>query len=128
MEIIYFYNLKLKEEFKMKRYKITALIFSIFLFVFFIYGNAPALAQTSNSAKAIKIIKAKGCLSCHALNGSGGSVGPNLSNEGSKGHSIHWLKVQITNPGKHFQGSIMPQFQLNSAQLEEVALYLESLK
>ena len=112
----------------MKSYKIKALIFSIFLFVFFIYGNTQANAQTSNSAKAMKIIKAKGCLSCHTINGSGGSIGPNLSNEGSKGHSIHWLEVQIANPGKHFQGSIMPQFQLNSTKLKEVAGYLESLK
>jgi cytochrome c oxidase subunit 2 len=112
----------------MKSYKITVLVFSIFLFVFFIYGNTQANAQTSNSAKAMKIIKAKGCLSCHIINGSGGSIGPSLSNVGSKGHSIHWLEVQITNPDKHFQGSIMPQFQLNKTQLKEVAGYLETLK
>ena len=112
----------------MKSCKITALIFSIFLFIFFIYGNTAAQAQTSNSASAMKIIKAKGCLSCHTINGSGGSVGPSLSKEGTKGHSIHWLKVQIADPNKHFSGSIMPQFNLEPAQLEEVAQYLKSLK
>ena len=112
----------------MKSFKITALIFSIFLFIFFIYGISGVKAQTSNSANAMKIIKAKGCLSCHTINGSGGSAGPNLSKEGASGHSIHWLKVQIANPGKHFPGSIMPQFNLKPKQLEEVAGYLASLK
>ena len=114
----------------MKSCKITALIFSIFLFIFFIYvyGNTTVQAQTSNSASAMKIIKAEGCLSCHTINGSGGSVGPSLSKEGTKGHSIHWLKVQIADPNKHFSGSIMPQYYLKPAQLEEVAQYLESLK
>ena len=112
----------------MKSCKITALIFSVFLFIFFIYGNTTAQAQTSNSVNAMKIIKAKGCLSCHTINGSGGSVGPSLSKEGTKGRSIHWLKVQITDPSKHFSGSIMPQYYLKPAQLEEVAQYLESLK
>ena len=107
----------------MKRFKVTALIFSIFLFIF--------LTQTpysANAMNAMKIINANECLSCHTINGLGGSVGPSLSKEGAKGHSIHWLKVQITNPGKHFPGSIMPEFNLKSKQLEEVAQYLESLK
>lgn len=47
----------------MKSFKMTALIFSIFLFIFFIDGISVVKAQMSNSANAMKIIKAKGCLS-----------------------------------------------------------------
>ncbi len=114
----------------MKSCKITALIFSIFLFIFFIYvyGNTTAQAQTSNSASAMKIIKAEGCLSCHTINGSGGSVGPSLSKEGTKGRSVNWLKAQISDPSAHYPSGIMPQFNLEPAQLEEVAQYLKSLK
>lgn len=112
----------------MKNFKITALIFSVFLFAVFIFAINGAKAMTPNSAKAMKIIKAKGCLSCHTINGSGGSVGPNLSKEGLSGHSVKWLKVQIADPGKHFPGSIMPKFNLNAKRLNEVAQYLESLK
>ncbi len=79
-------------------------------------------------AAAMKIINAQGCLGCHIINGKGGSIGPNLSKEGIKGHSIHWLEVQINTPKVHYPNTIMPNHNLNQAQLKTVAEYLESLK
>lgn len=112
----------------MKSYRIMIVVFSMFLSILFLYGAAKAQAQTSNAARAMKIINANGCLSCHTINGVGGTIGPDLSTEGAKGHSIHWLEVQIKNPGDHNPSSIMPHFHLKPAQLETVAEYLESLK
>ncbi len=109
----------------MKNYRMLTVILSIFLTIVLFYGNASAQGLKKN---AMKVINAEGCLSCHTINGVGGSMGPNLSKEGEKGHSIHWLEVQITNPGEHDPSSIMPHFHLKPAQLETVAKYLESLK
>lgn len=79
-------------------------------------------------AAAMKIINGQGCTGCHVINGKGGAIGPNLSKEGTKGHSIHWLEVQINTPKVHNPHSMMPNHNLNPAQLKTVAEYLESLK
>jgi cytochrome d ubiquinol oxidase subunit I len=77
---------------------------------------------------AMKIIDAQGCLGCHTIDGKGGAVGPNLSQEGNKGHSVHWIEVQIQTPKVHDPSSIMPDHHLNPAQLRTVATYIDSLK
>ena len=79
-------------------------------------------------AAAMKIINSQGCAGCHIINGKGGSIGPNLDKEGTKGHSIHWLEVQINTPKVHSPNSMMPNHNLNPTQLKTVAEYLESLK
>lgn len=93
---------------------------------------APKAAKKTGSknleAAAMKIINAQGCLGCHIINGKGGSIGPNLSKEGTKGRSIHWLEVQINNPKVHYPNAMMPNHNLNQTQLKTVAEYLESLK
>ncbi len=86
-------------------------------------------ASNKLEAAAMKIIDAQGCTGCHIINGKGGSIGPNLSKEGSKGHSIHWLEVQIKTPKVHKPTSMMPaNSKMTSAELKTVAEYFESLK
>ena len=85
-------------------------------------------ASKNLKVAAMKIINAQGCAGCHIINGKGGSIGPNLDKEGTKGHSIHWLEVQINTPKVHSPNSMMPNHNLNTAQLKTVAEYLESLK
>ena len=77
---------------------------------------------------AMKIINAQGCEGCHVVDGKGGSIGPNLDKEETKGHSIHWLEVQINTPKVHDKTTMMPNHNLNPSQLKTVAEYLESLK
>lgn len=79
-------------------------------------------------AAAMKIIHAQSCLSCHVINGKGGSIGPALSKEGAKGHSVNWLEVQINTPKVHSPNTMMPNHNLNATQLKTVAEYLNSLK
>jgi mono/diheme cytochrome c family protein len=115
----------------MKSYRIIIIVMLMSLLTLFFYGytNVSAATPASNlKERAMKIIKAQGCLGCHIINGAGGTVGPNLSTEGTKGHSIHWIEAQIKNPAAHDPSSIMPQFHLKASQLETVAKYLDSLK
>lgn len=90
--------------------------------------SKPAPASKKLEAAAMKIINAQGCEGCHIINGKGGSIAPNLSKEGTKGRSIHWLEVQINTPKVHFPNTMMPNHNLNPVQLKTVAEYLESLK
>ncbi len=97
-------------------------------------------ATTVFAASGSSLFSSEGCIACHAVNGQGGSVGPDLSHVGSK-RSLSWLKTQITNPDAHFAAetnvflngksytAIMPSHKhMAAAKLNALAAYLESLK
>jgi cytochrome c oxidase subunit II len=80
----------------------------------------------------------KGCIACHAITGTAaqGVVGPNLTRFGSRltmaagimpntpDNLTRWLK----NPQAVKPGSLMPNLQLNDAEIAALAAYLHSLK
>jgi ubiquinol-cytochrome c reductase cytochrome b subunit len=69
-----------------------------------------------------------GCIGCHTVFGTGGKVGPDLSEEGLVGHSEHWLIVQFLNSKAHFPDSLMPNFTfLTKAQQHDLTQYVSSL-
>ncbi len=69
-----------------------------------------------------------GCTGCHSINGTGGSVGPDLSNESRLGRSRAWLKDQIRDPKTHDQKTIMPSYpSLTGPPLDQIVDYLQSL-
>ena len=92
-------------------------------------------ASMSYAASGKSLFANESCVGCHAINGNGGSVGPDLSHEGSK-RSLAWIKKQITDPSSHFapgsmDGSspaIMPATSMSKAELNALAGYIESLK
>lgn len=57
-----------------------------------------------------KLFHSLGCIGCHAIAGVGGTVGPDLSQERSKGRTRAWIAAQIHDPKKHFPGTVMPSF------------------
>lgn len=96
-------------------------------------GSSQSQSQTSQDASLINqgksLFRSEGCLGCHTVDGTGGSVGPGLSNIGSKGLSKQWLMIQLQDPKKHDSSSIMPSFSsLSDQNLNALVTYLESLK
>ena len=74
------------------------------------------------------LFHSQGCISCHKVNGEGGSLGPALSREGTRGRSHDWLTMQVRNPKAHDPTSIMPPFtSLSDSQVNALADYLMSL-
>ena len=100
-------------------------------------GAAPAappvkkevkVAVPENVKKGGELFHSVGCISCHRINGEGGSVGPDLSNEGKRGRSREWLTKQIRNPKAHVPTSLMPPFtSLSDQQVDYIVDYLMSL-
>jgi mono/diheme cytochrome c family protein len=105
--------------------------------------TAPVKLSAAQLGKELIHSNKKGidCFACHTIGKKGGSVGPNLSKEGTMKHSIKWLEVQIATPAKNFKpGStlkvggktymaIMPDHKmLSKKELFELASYLDSLK
>ena len=75
-----------------------------------------------------RIFLAQHCNTCHSIHGSGGTLAPDLSHEGS-GQTKDWILVQINDPRSHKPDSIMPSFkQLPEADKEELADYLAGLR
>ena len=123
---------------------------AIFIIIVIVLGyaavhalTAPVKLSAAQLGKELIHSNKKGidCFACHAINGKGGNVGPNLSKEGAMKHSIKWLEFQIATPAKNFKpGStmkingksymaIMPDHKmLSKKELLELAAYLNSLK
>lgn len=72
---------------------------------------------------------AQNCAVCHTINGVGGSVGPDLSREGSL-RTLDFLQSFITDPASVVPGATMPSFKnvLSSDQIKDIAAYLSSFK
>jgi ubiquinol-cytochrome c reductase cytochrome b subunit len=92
--------------------------------------TGPTAAGTASVQvdKGKDLFHSEGCIGCHTVNGSGGSIGPNLSDEGKKGRSRQWLETQIRNPKSHFADSVMPSFgSLSDRQVSYLVDFLLSL-
>lgn len=75
------------------------------------------------------LFRSQGCTVCHRINGSGGTVGPDLSGEGLRGRSRQWLSDQLDRPKAHNPSSVMPSFSsLNAEQAGQIIDFLLSLK
>ncbi|MFN2198269.1 MAG: cytochrome b N-terminal domain-containing protein [Anaerolineales bacterium] len=93
-------------------------------------GTPPASSNklSSSARQGQQLFQTLGCTGCHSVNGSGGTAGPDLSNEGSSGRTRDWLIAQISNPKSHDPSTIMPAFSsLDNQQLNQLADYLLSL-
>jgi cytochrome c oxidase subunit 2 len=96
-------------------------------------ASADALAQQGQ-----QILLAGACVGCHTINGTAanGKVGPNLTHIGSRtslagglfsnteGNLRRWL----TNPPAVKPGSIMPNLNLTTTEIDALTAYLQSLK
>jgi cbb3-type cytochrome oxidase cytochrome c subunit len=87
-------------------------------------SSDPSLIQTGQDLFAIK-----GCAGCHKLNGIGGELGPDLSNEGNiLIHDAAWHGRHFKNPQSVAPGSSMPNMSLSDPEIEALTAYMLSLK
>ncbi|MDZ7292410.1 MAG: cytochrome c [candidate division KSB1 bacterium] len=74
------------------------------------------------------VMTREGCRNCHAINGIGAEVAPNLKGVGSK-HNKKWLIDHFVDPQAFVKDSDMPSFKnLPKAELEAMADYLLTIK
>lgn len=76
-----------------------------------------------------KLFQSNNCLSCHKMNGRGGTLGPELTQEGRHHADIAWQIEHLKQPDKLTPGSVMPSFaHLKPDELKALATYLVSRK
>ena len=75
------------------------------------------------------LYRQEGCFMCHQLDGEGGKVGPDLTQEGDRARTVEWLIGHFKDPPAYSHGSIMPPFKnLTAEQLQALAEFLENQK
>jgi nitric oxide reductase subunit C len=67
------------------------------------------------------------CTACHALQGTGGNVGPVLDGVGSR-RDLAYLTKWLTNPQDINPDSKMPKLPLSEKDIQELAAYLSQVK
>ena len=73
-----------------------------------------------------KLLDSHGCRGCHRLNGVGGTIGPDLSHEGSTRRDPLWLVKHFLDPRSVSPGSVMPDFHLTPDEAKSLSFYLLS--
>jgi mono/diheme cytochrome c family protein len=98
--------------------------------------NATPQAQAAAESAPVDLIgygktlyRQEACFTCHRLNGEGGTVGPDLTTEGTRGRTEQWLVGHFGNPPAYVPGSIMPAFtNLTDEQLKALTAFLLNQK
>jgi nitric oxide reductase subunit C len=81
-----------------------------------------------NESAGQQVFLAQHCNTCHAIEGSGGTLAPDLTHVGSR-RTKDWILEQMNNPRDHKPDSIMPSFaSLPEADKQELGEYLSGLK
>ncbi len=85
---------------------------------------APAPLSRSVTARINALFTARlSCTGCHALDGPGGRIGPDLS---AAGHRLRpdWIRAMLEDPGHYAPGTTMPPMPGPSALRDQVASWL----
>jgi len=86
---------------------------------------APPASNYQPAGKAGQLISDLACFSCHAINGRGGDMAPDLTWEGSSVQS-QWLEEFLNDPNTLRPALIrrMPKFNLTDGEIKELSDYI----
>ena len=73
--------------------------------------------------KGGEVFRGSRCVTCHEVNGRGGTLGPALTHVGAKA-SREWLYSWIRDPHRLQPKTLMPRFRLTDEQARDLAAYL----
>jgi mono/diheme cytochrome c family protein len=87
-------------------------------------GEVPGVPELTEGKH---LFDTQGCRGCHKLNGVGGSIGPDLTEEGAHHRSPDWLAQHFLTPNAVSAGSAMPNFHFTKEQAKALTYYMLSL-
>ncbi len=74
-----------------------------------------------------RVYQSLGCSGCHMISGIGGTTGPDLTKVGAR-RDRTWLMGHFRNPDDYVKGSAMPKVEASDAEIEQLTVYMLSLK
>jgi mono/diheme cytochrome c family protein len=87
-------------------------------------GDVPGVPELSEGRH---LFETHGCRGCHKLKGVGGSIGPDLTEEGASERSPVWLERHFLDPNAASANSPMPNFHFTREQARALTFYMLSL-
>ncbi len=70
------------------------------------------------------LFRAARCVTCHSVEGRGGTVGPELSRVAGKANR-DWLFSYIKDPHRYQPGTLMPRFRFTDDEIRDIVAYAE---
>ncbi len=106
----------------------TAFLIGVFVLIGLSVRDLQAMKRTDPAVVSGRALYERfGCMGCHRIHGEGGAVGPDLSYVGDQ-RDRDWLIKHFRDPQSTSPGSIMPKFPLNEQELNDLTVYMLSLK
>jgi len=96
--------------------------------VVFSFAMSFAYGEEELCGKGKEIFTQKKCSMCHKIEGVGGKIGPDLSDEGDKGRSEEWLIKYFKDPKSTMPEAKMRPVKGTDEELKALAAYMMSLK
>jgi len=98
------------------------------LAAFLLEPHGPALpsvpgASGGDPTRGGEIFRRSRCVTCHAVDGRGGTMGPDLASVGAKA-SAAWLAAWITDPHALQSATRMPRFGFSEAEVRDLVAYI----
>jgi menaquinol-cytochrome c reductase cytochrome b/c subunit len=88
------------------------------------WTEAQGLSQESQQGALL--FAQSGCLACHRFEGTGGTIGPDLTEEGTRGRGKEWQIEHLIDPQSKTPDSTMPAFtRFTDEQYDLLATFLE---
>ena len=93
------------------------------------WAQRQGFSDNADAVAGAKIFASSGCTACHTYLGTGSSNqgAPDLSAEGTKGHTKDFFMSYIRDPSK-FGNNVMPKFGFDDQQLSQLAAFLQASK
>lgn len=88
-------------------------------------------AESGNARRGSAVLRSKGCLECHSLNGRGGDTASDLAEAKGLGSaaaviSALWNHIGLEVPGSEVPGKVWPQ--MSADQVADLTVFLQSLE
>jgi len=86
-------------------------------------GEVPGVPELTEGRR---LFETQGCRGCHKLNGVGGSIGPDVTEEGAIRRFPEWLERHFLDPNAVSRNSPMPNFHFTKEQARALTFYMLS--